>query len=174
MHTGAHHVTIKTSSCNSHFSTRTQGIRTNYTHHYPRQPLPSQMQSTRLQEKLAACPVERKYLQHLYCKENSNVPQVAPRTTREDSTSTAISLTQFFFSSVRSQELVSPGKGGVKEMPVQNDSIIYSIKYTKPQKEQNLLTFIYQTNSKRVILKEIQEPTWMPKQQRKHIIVLHH
>ena len=28
---------------------------------------------------------------------NSNVPQVAPRTTREDPTSTAISLTQFFF-----------------------------------------------------------------------------
>ena len=38
---------------------------------------------------------------------NSNVPQVAPRTTREDPTSTAISLTQFFFLSVESQELVS-------------------------------------------------------------------
>ena len=49
---------------------------------------------------------------------NSNAPQVAPRTTREYPTSTAISLTQFFFSSVESQELVSPGKGGVKEMPV--------------------------------------------------------
>ena len=62
---------------------------------------------------------------------NSNAPQVAPRTTREYLTSTAISLTQFF-SSVESQELVSPGKGGVKEMPVKNDSIIYGIKYTKP------------------------------------------
>ena len=51
-------------------------------------------------------------------------------------------LHKIFFSSVESQELVSPGKGGVKEMPVQNDSIIYCIKYTKPQKEQNLLTFI--------------------------------
>ena len=63
---------------------------------------------------------------------NSNAPQVAPRTTREYPTSTAISLTQIFFSSVEFQELVSPGKGGVKEMPVKNDSIIYCIKYTKP------------------------------------------
>ena len=63
---------------------------------------------------------------------NSNALQVAPRTTREYPTSTAISLTQFFFSSVESQELVSPGKGRVKEMPVKNDSIIYCIKYTKP------------------------------------------
>ena len=31
---------------------------------------------------------------------NSNAPQVAPRTTREYPTSTAISLTQFFFSPV--------------------------------------------------------------------------
>ena len=63
---------------------------------------------------------------------NSNVPQVAPRTTREYPTSTAISYTFFFSSSVGPQELVSPGKGGVKEMPVKNDSIIYGIKYTKP------------------------------------------
>ena len=62
---------------------------------------------------------------------NSNVPQVATRTTREYPTSTAISYT-FFFPSVESQELVFPRKGGVKEMPVQNDSIIYCIKYTKP------------------------------------------
>ena len=63
---------------------------------------------------------------------NSNAPLVAPRTTRGYPTSTAFSLTQFFFSSVVSQELVSPGKGGVKERPVKNDSIIYCIKYTKP------------------------------------------
>ena len=63
---------------------------------------------------------------------DSGVPQVVPRTAREDPTSSAISLTEIFFSSVESQELVSPGKGGVKEMPVQNDSIIYCIKYTKP------------------------------------------
>ena len=64
---------------------------------------------------------------------NSNAPQVAPRTTREYPTSTAISLTQFFFSSsVEFQELVFPRKGGVKEMPVKSDSIIYCIKYTKP------------------------------------------
>ena len=60
MHTGAHRVTIKTSSCNSRFGTRIQGIGTNYTHHCLIQPLPSQMQSTRLQEKLAAYPVEKK------------------------------------------------------------------------------------------------------------------
>ena len=42
---------------------------------------------------------------------NSNAPQVAPRTTREYPTSTAISLTHFFFSSVEFQELVSPKKG---------------------------------------------------------------
>ena len=58
--TGAHQVTIKTSSRNSHFGTRIQGIGTNYTHLCLIQPLPSQMQSTRLQEKLAAYPVERK------------------------------------------------------------------------------------------------------------------
>ena len=39
---------------------------------------------------------------------NSNAPQVAPRTTREYPTSTAISLTQFFFPSVEFQELVYP------------------------------------------------------------------
>ena len=60
MHTGAHRVTIKTSSRNSHFGTRTQGIGTNYTHHCLIQPLLSQTQSTRLQEKVAAYPVERK------------------------------------------------------------------------------------------------------------------
>ena len=60
MHTGAHHVTIKTSSRNSHFGTRIQGIGTNYTHHCLIQPLPSRTQSTQLQEELAAYPVERK------------------------------------------------------------------------------------------------------------------
>ena len=60
MHTGAHQVMIKTSSHNSHFGTRIQGIGTNYTHLCLIQPLLSQTQSTRLQEKLAAYPVERK------------------------------------------------------------------------------------------------------------------
>ena len=59
-HTGAHQVTIKTSSRNSHFGTRIQGIGTNYTHLCLIQPLLSQMQSTRLQEKLAAYSVGRK------------------------------------------------------------------------------------------------------------------
>ena len=60
MHTGAHQVTTKTSSRNSHFGTRIQGIGTNYTHLCLIQPLLSQMQSTRLQEKLAAYSVGRK------------------------------------------------------------------------------------------------------------------
>ena len=59
-HTGAHQVTIKTSSHNSRFGTRIQGIGTNYTHLCLIQPLLSQMQSTRLQEKLAAYSVGRK------------------------------------------------------------------------------------------------------------------
>ena len=60
MHTGAHRVTIKTSSRNSRFSTRVQGIGTNYTHHCLIQPLPGQTQSILLQKELAAYPVERK------------------------------------------------------------------------------------------------------------------
>ena len=60
MHTGAHRVMIKTSSRNSCFGTRIQGIGTNYKHHCLIQPLPSQTQSTRLQEKQAAYPVEIK------------------------------------------------------------------------------------------------------------------
>ena len=60
MHTGTHKVTIKTSSCNSCFGTRIQGTGTNYTHLCLIPPLLSQMQSTRLQEKLAAYPIERK------------------------------------------------------------------------------------------------------------------
>ena len=59
-HTGAHQVTTKTSSHNRHFGTRIQGIGTNYTHLCLVQPLLNQMQSTRLQEELAAYPVERK------------------------------------------------------------------------------------------------------------------
>ena len=50
----------RTSSRNSHFGTRIQGIGTNYTHHCLKQPLPGQTQSNQLQEKLAAYPVERK------------------------------------------------------------------------------------------------------------------
>ena len=59
-HTGAHQVMTKTSSRNRHFSTRIQGIGTNYTYLCLVQQLLSQMQSTRLQEELAAYPVERK------------------------------------------------------------------------------------------------------------------
>ena len=68
-HTGAHQVMTKTSSHNRHFGTRIQGIGTNYTHLCLVQQLLSQMQSTRLQEELAAYPVERKQLPHLYCRD---------------------------------------------------------------------------------------------------------
>ena len=59
-HTGAQQVTTKTSSHNSRFGTRIQGIGTNYTELCLIQPLLSQMQSTRLQEELAAYSVGRK------------------------------------------------------------------------------------------------------------------
>ena len=132
-HTGAQQVTTKTSSCNSRLGTRIQGIGTNYT----------SLSDTTTTKPDAIYPTTEEASSILSRKENncyisivginSNVPQVAPRTTREDPTSTAISLTQnFFFPSVESQELVSPRKGVVKEMPVQNDSIIYCIKYSKP------------------------------------------
>ena len=42
-------------------------------------------------------------------------------------TSAVISLTHYFSPSVEFQNLFPPGKGGVKEMPVQNDSIIICI-----------------------------------------------
>ena len=42
-------------------------------------------------------------------------------------TSTVTSLTHYSSSSVEFQNLFPPGKGGVKEMPVQNDSIIICI-----------------------------------------------
>ena len=120
-------------SRNSRFGTRIQGTGTNYT----------SLSDTSTAKPDAIYPTTGEASSILSRKENncyisivginSNVPQVAPRTTREDPTSTAISLTQnFFFLSVESQELVSPGKGGVKEMPVKNSSIIYCIKYTKP------------------------------------------
>ena len=110
----------KTPSRNSHFGTRIQGIGTKYT----------SLSDTTTAKPDAIYPTTGKASSISSRKENncyisivginSNVPQVAPRTTREDPTSTAISLTQIFFSflSVESQELVSPGKGGVKEMPV--------------------------------------------------------
>ena len=60
MPTGAHCVMIKTSSHNSRFGTRIQGIGTNHTHHCLIQLLPSQTHSTQLQEELAAYPVGRK------------------------------------------------------------------------------------------------------------------
>ena len=72
---------------------------------------------------------------------NSNVPQVAPRTTREYPTSTAISLTQNFISSVESQELVSPRKGGVKEMPVKMIASFTALNTQNPRR--NKIAHIY-------------------------------
>ena len=59
-HTGAHQVMIRTTSHNSRFGTRIQRIGTNYTHLCLIQPVVSQMQSTRPQEKLATYSVGRK------------------------------------------------------------------------------------------------------------------
>ena len=111
MHTEAHHVTTRTMSRNSHFRTRLQGIGTNYTQHCLIQPVSSKLQSTCLQEELAVYSVERNYLHHIYCIEkNSNVPQVAPRMSREEPYLYChLSYTFFFLLfSVESHELVSP------------------------------------------------------------------
>ena len=130
-----------TSSRTNRFGTRIQGIGRNYTSLFIITTKPDAIYLTTGE---ASSILSRKenncYISIVGI--NSNAPQVAPRTTRGYPTSTVISLTQNFFFSVEPQELVSPGKGGVKEMPVKNDSIIYCIKYTKPWKEQNLLTFI--------------------------------
>ena len=41
-----------------------------------------------------------------------------------------------YLPSVGFHEAVSPGKGGVKEMPVQNDNIIHCINHTNPRRNQ--------------------------------------
>ena len=127
----------------------TTHITVSYNHYQARQNLPNYRRSQQhTQQKGNNCNIS-------IVGKNSNVPQVAPRTTRERPyLHCHLSYTKFFFS-VESQELVSPGKGGVKEMPVQNDSIIYCIKYTKPQKEQNLLTFIQYNSRKRIQSRKI-------------------
>ena len=96
-HTGAQQVTTKTSSRNSHFSTRIQGIGTNYTSlSYITTTKPDAIDPTTGE----ASSIPSRKENNCYIPIvgiNSNIPQVAPRTTREDPTSTAISLTQFFF-----------------------------------------------------------------------------
>ena len=144
IHTEAHHVMTGTMSRNSHFRTRLQGIGTNYTQHCLIQPVSSQLQFTCLQEELAAYSVERNYLHHIYCRKNSNVPQVAPRTSREEPyLHCHLSYTIFFlFIHCRVPWTCFPRKRGVKEMPVQSDSIIYCINYTKTP-EGTKFTHIY-------------------------------
>ena len=96
-HTRTQQVTTKTSSHNSRFGTRIQGIGTNYT------PL-SDTTTTKPDPiypttgKASSIPSRKENNCYIsIVGTNSNVPQVAPRTTREDPTSTAISLTQIFF-----------------------------------------------------------------------------
>ena len=71
---------------------------------------------------------------------NSNVPQVAPRTTREYPTSTAISLTQFFFQ-CRVPGTCFPRKGGVKEMPVKMIASFTALNAQNPRR--NKIAHIY-------------------------------
>ena len=96
-HTGAQQVTTKTPSGNSRFGTRIQGIGTNYTSlSYITTTKPDAIDPTTGE---ASSILSRKenncYISIVGI--NSNVPQIAPRTTREDPTSTAISLTRIFF-----------------------------------------------------------------------------
>ena len=66
-----------------------------------------------------------------------------PRATRLQNIQFNCHLTYtLFLSQCRVPEPVSPGKGGVKEMPVQNDSIIICIQRHKSPKEQNSPTYV--------------------------------
>ena len=70
------------------------------------------MQSTRLQEEASSITSRKEIIAYISIVGiNSNVPQVAPRTTREDPTSTAISLTQIFFFQCRVPGTCFPRKG---------------------------------------------------------------
>ena len=96
-HTGAQQVTTLTSSSYQSFDTWIQGIEINYT----------SLSDITTTKPDAIHPTTGEASSILSRKENncyisivginSNVPQVAPRTTREYPTSTAISLTQIFF-----------------------------------------------------------------------------
>ena len=69
-------------------------------------------------------------------------PQVAARENLENTYLYCHLTYTILFSQCRVPEPVSPGKGGVKEMPVQNDSIIIYIQWHKSPKEQNSLTYV--------------------------------
>ena len=99
-YTRAQQIMTKTSSGNSRFSTRTQGIGINYTSLSDITTVkPDAIYSTTGE----ASSIPSRKENNCYISIvgiNSNAPQVAPRATREYPTSTAISLTQNFFSSV--------------------------------------------------------------------------
>ena len=81
---------------------------------------------------------------------NSNVPQVAPRTTREYLTSTAISLTQFFFQ-CRVPGTCFPRKGGVKEMPVKMIASFTALNTQNPRRNKVahiIVLFQFETKAK--------------------------
>ena len=101
----------KTPSRNSHFGTRTQGIGTNYTslsditNAKPNTIYPTAGEASSI-------PSRKENNCHTsIVGTDSNVPQVAPRTTRVDPTSTAISLTQDFFFQCRVPGTCFPQKG---------------------------------------------------------------
>ena len=73
-----------------------------------------------------------------YCRENSKAHQVAPRMTREEPYLYCnLSYTVFISPQCRIPWTCCPRKGGVKEMPVQSDSITYRINDMRPWKDQN-------------------------------------
>ena len=101
----------KTPSRNSCFGTRTQGIGINYTSL-------SDITNAKLNAiypttgEASSIPSRKESNCHTsIAGKNSNVPQVAPRTTRVDPTSTAISLTQDFFFQCRVPGTCFPWKG---------------------------------------------------------------
>ena len=69
-------------------------------------------------------------------------PQVATRKIWENTYLYCHLTYTILFPQCRVPEPVSPGKGGVKEMPVQNDSIIICIERHESLKEQNSLTYV--------------------------------
>ena len=106
-----HLVMTRTSSRTNRFGTRIQGIGITYTSLSDRSTTKADTiyPTTREASSILSRKENNCYISIVGT--NSNAPQVAPRTTRGYPTSTAISLTQNFFSSVESQELVYPQKG---------------------------------------------------------------
>ena len=72
-------------------------------------------------------------MHHVYCRHTQKESTGSNQEKFREDTYLYCHLTYtqiFFLSSVELYEPVSPGKGGVKEMPVQNDSIIHYINHS--------------------------------------------